>query len=105
MIVPGRVNVEVNSIETPHAQPASMVLQSAAGIKFLVAGGLTKLEWVAADIAAGMRHDCESEESLELNVRAAVKMASMVLAECQRFSQEQAAAAEHPEVPKPQLVE
>ena len=103
MIVPGRVNVEVNSIETPHAQPASMVLQSAAGIKFLVAGGLTKLEWVAAHIAAGMRHDCESSASLELNVRAAVKMASMVLAECQRVAQTQ--AAESPEVPNPQLVQ
>ncbi len=98
LIQPNAMNVETTYAQGPLAQPSSVVIQTAAGMKVLVLGGLTKIEALAGQIAgqvsAGMSTyymdpkdpDAKPEaifDDVQI-VAKSVDLAEAILDECER---------------------
>lgn len=71
IIAPGQLNVTLQNVDGPLAQPATLQVPAADGWKVITFGGLTKLEALAGVIVGHVRDPA-----------AAVGMAQAVLDEC-----------------------
>jgi len=69
----GKMNVSLQSVAGPLAEPATLHIPTADGVKLITFGGLTKLEALAGQIVGHVK-----EPSV------AVEMAQAVLDECQK---------------------
>lgn len=82
LIQPNAVNVATTYAAGPLAQPASVAMQSPAGMQVLVLGGLSKVESLAGHILAGMTPAADVDSASA--VVNAVTLAERLLAECDR---------------------
>lgn len=106
-IIPGQTAIETTFASGPLAQPSVVTLNGRDGIKLLTIGGLSKVEALAGQIAAGLvardsggfgyGSDGDREYAETVADRAAL-VAEAILAECNR---RQAAAQE--QANKPQI--
>ena len=82
ILQPGKMGLSVSHHDGPMANPVSLPVQETGGVHIHTFGGLTKLETVAAQIAAGLAANSERmpEEAAELSV----ELAEQVLAICQQ---------------------
>jgi hypothetical protein len=73
IIAPGQLNVTLQNVAGPLAEPATLQVPAADGIKVITFGGLTKVEMLAGMIIGHVK-----EPSV------AVEMAQAVLDECEK---------------------
>lgn len=85
IIAPGQLNVTLQNVDGPLADPATLQIPAADGIKVVTFGGLTKLEALAGQIVGHVK-----EPSV------AVDMAQEILDECKRRQTAVAQVAEAP---------
>lgn len=86
VINPREATIEVQQIDTaePVAFPTSFQFITAAGQKHFVVGGMTKLEYAAFQIAAGLGSTFNAEQAAD----EAVKRAFAVLQKCEKLQAE-----------------
>lgn len=81
IIAPGQLNVTLQNVDGPLADPATLQVPAADGVKVITFGGLTKLEALAGMIVGHVKEPA-----------VAVEMAQAVLDECRK---RQMAAVSH----------
>lgn len=94
LAIPGRMNIAIQFIDAPLANPSAMLLQTPAGAQFNVVGGLTKWEAATIQIAAQLAPMACSEEWKDTDpatvARAACVLASALLNEWESIRQQEA---------------
>jgi hypothetical protein len=98
IIQPGQQNVSPAYAPGPLAQPSVITAQTQRGLEVLAIGGLTKVEALAGQIAAGLVQpgsiNFQSDADYEHGVAAmSVNIAMAILAECKQRAAEAAKSA------------
>ena len=78
--------LKLQHLKTPNAFPVSQIVPEPDGAKVMMFGGLTKLEWMAGQVAAGNDWDAKVSEGYVLPegyVYVIVDRAAAILEECE----------------------
>lgn len=86
--VPGRMSFNVQTVNTPNAQPGIVTVPTPAGLQVFVVGGLTKLEHMAVELA-------KTDRTNGLSPADIVEMAKQLIIACNEA--ENPTPAEEPE--------